>query len=560
MSVRDGVAAAELQVAPSPEIEALSHLVRRGYLEHVGYSFGLLALLGALLSYSVARPLTRLAGYLREIYSGGVNLIPQDFHGAVNIMELENVRQALNDYKDRFIAAAATLEEKNKELLHLTFHDPLTGRYNRRAFEARLAHASETAVIEHQRHALCYVDLDQFKLVNDTCGHVAGDELLKQIAALLQGEIRGSDMLARLGGDEFGILFESCELDKATRIAEAIRLKVKKHRFVWQNTPFDISISIGLAAITADNPDVADALKNADAACYVAKESGRNRLQIYEQHDKELAQRHGEMQWVSRLQQALEENRFELYGQRIRPTLPDKNDCHYEVLLRLRNPDGQMVPPMAFIPAAERYNLMSSIDLWVVEHALDILVNHKRGPSGQPIMLAINLSGQSLGNKEILNRVQQWIETSGVGAERLCFEITETAAITNLTAAVDFIRSLRRLGCKFSLDDFGSGLSSFGYLSNLEIDFLKIDGHFITNILTDPVNRSIVGAINEIGHVMGIHTIAEFVENEAVVLELARIGVDYLQGYGIHKPEPLIELLDRLSTLPAADAPQRARN
>ena len=542
-SLAAGAAAAELQVVSSAEIKAFARLVRKGFLEYLGYSFGLIALLAVLLVYSLVRPLTRLAKYLRDVYSGSVNIIPEDLHGLVNILELENVRQALNDYKDRVISATVTLEEKNKELLHLTYHDPLTGRYNRRAFESRLSHTMQAGLSEGKEHALCYIDLDQFKLVNDTCGHVAGDELLRQIAALLEGEIRSSDMLARLGGDEFGIFFEGCKLDKAVEIAEAMRIKVKKHRFVWQQTPFDISISLGLVPITADQADMAEALKNADAACYVAKESGRNRLQVYQQHDKELTQRHGEMQWVSRIQQALKENRFELHGQLIRPTLNTSLPLHYEVLVRLRDASGALVPPMAFIPAAERYNLMTDIDRWVVSRALELLaLQHHRGKE-EKINLAINLSGQSLGNAEILTCIQQGMEKHRISPKNLCFEITETAAITNLAAAVEFIRNLRELGCKFALDDFGSGLSSFGYLSNLGVDYIKIDGHFITNVVTDPISHSIVTAINDIGHVMGISTIAEFVENDAIIAKLKNIGIDYVQGYGVHKPQPLEVLL-----------------
>jgi diguanylate cyclase (GGDEF)-like protein len=539
----EGVEAAQLQVLPSAEIDAFSRLVRSSFTQYLGYTVGLLILLALLLSYAIVRPLRRLAGYLRESHSGSVNAIPEDLHGAVNIRELENVRRALNDYKDRLLSVAATLEEKNRELLHLTYHDPLTGRYNRRAFEARLQRTIETAVVEGKRHALCYIDLDQFKVVNDTCGHVAGDELLKQVAALLEREIRESDMLARLGGDEFGVLLEGCDLDKAVEHAEAMRLKVRKHRFVWQDKPFDISISIGLVPITSECVNMEEVLKNADAACYVAKDSGRNRLQIYQPHDKELAQRYGEMQWVSRIQQALEENRFELHGQRIQPTVRKPRAPHYEVLVRLRDPDGQLVPPMAFIPAAERYNLMSSIDQWVVRHALELLAGlHARG-RGKDISLAINLSGQSLGNDEVLAAIRRAIEETDVAPGNLCFEITETAAITNLAAASRFMHSLRELGCRFSLDDFGSGLSSFGYLSNLEVDYIKIDGHFVKNILTDPLSRSIVDAINRIGHVMGISTIAEFVESEEIAAALQKLGIDYVQGFGIHKPEPLAALL-----------------
>ncbi|MBI3778927.1 MAG: EAL domain-containing protein [Gammaproteobacteria bacterium] len=539
----DGVKAAELQVSPSPEIDAFSHLVRKGFMQYLAYTAGLLALLALLLTFSIARPLRRLAGYLREIHSGNTDAIPEDLHGAVNIRELENVRRALNDYKDRLLSAAATLEEKNRELMHLTYHDPLTGRYNRRAFEARLQHAIETAVVEGKQHALCYIDVDQFKVVNDTCGHVAGDELLKQVAALLERDIREADMLARLGGDEFGVLLEGCGLERAAEHAETMRLRVRKHRFVWQDKPFDISISIGLVPITAECASMEEVMKNADAACYVAKDSGRNRLQIYQQHDKEMAQRYGEMQWVSRIQQALEENRFELHGQLIRPTTGKTHTPHYEVLIRLRDPNGQLVPPMAFIPAAERYNLMSSIDQWVVRHALEMVAARQAMGRGEDISLAINLSGQSLGNEEVLASIRRAIAETGVAPASLCFEITETAAITNLAAASRFMRQLRALGCRFSLDDFGSGLSSFGYLNNLQVDYIKIDGHFVKHILSDPLSRSIIDAINRIGHVLGISTVAEFVETEEIAAALQKLGIDYVQGFGVHKPEPLTALL-----------------
>jgi diguanylate cyclase (GGDEF)-like protein len=380
-------------------------------------------------------------------------------------------------------------------------------------------------------------------VVNDTCGHVAGDELLKQVASILHSETRASDMLARLGGDEFGVLFEGCELEKAVEIAEAMRLKVKKHRFVWQKLPFDISISIGLVSITSANADVAEAMKNADAACYVAKDSGRNRVQVYEEHDKDLAQRHGEMQWVSRIKQALEQNRFELHGQLIQPAADKTLRLHCEVLMRLRDEDGKLVPPMAFIPAAERYNLMPAIDLWVIRHALEILAGQRARGNAAHLTLAINLSGLSLGNNETLACIRQMIEEKNIDPGSLCFEITETAAITNLAAAVEFIRNLRALGCRFALDDFGSGLSSFGYLSNLAVDYIKIDGHFVLNMLNDPLNRSFVSAINEIGHVMGVATIAEFVESTALINELEKIGIDYVQGFGVHKPEPLADFL-----------------
>jgi diguanylate cyclase (GGDEF)-like protein len=544
ISMDDAIAGAQLAIAPSPEIEAFAATIQQGFTEYFIYAVALVSLLILLLVFSIARPLRRLAKYLQEIYSGQVDSIPAHFHGLIRIRELEEVRQAINDYKTRFQSATQILETRNKELTHLTYHDSLTGGFNRRAFEARLEHAVETALIEEKEHALCYIDLDQFKVVNDTCGHIAGDELLKQVSLLLEAEIRDTDMLARLGGDEFGVLLEGCNIDKAREMAEAMRLKIKTHRFVWHDKPLDIGISIGLVMINSDNANFQEILKNADAACYVAKDSGRNRLQLYQEHDKELAQRYGEMQWVSRIKQALEEDRFELYAQLIDPITKAGDDLHYELLVRLRDDDGGLVPPMAFIPAAERYNLMAEIDRWVITNTLTHMkvLGQRRQ---RRFVFSINLSGQSIGNVEMLDFIQEAIGEHGVDPRQLCFEITETAAITNLATATQFIRNLHELGCRFSLDDFGSGLSSFGYLSNLDIDFIKIDGEFIKSIGSSATSLSIVSAINQIGHVMGVQTIAECVESSSVINLLASIGIDFVQGFAVHKPQPLSEVLFR---------------
>lgn len=542
-TIDEAVATATITVSPSQEVNAFLDLVRRSFWESLIYTAVLLAILAAFLSLTIARPLRRLAAHLHAADSGTDTSIPSEVLGASKIRELENVRRALNDYRDRFRSAAASLEEKNRELTHLTYHDPLTGCFNRRAFESHVEQAIYTANREGKRYALCYLDLDQFKVVNDTCGHIAGDELLKQLAAILSSQVRTSDMIARLGGDEFGVLLEGCETDKAIEIAEGMRLKIKKHRFVWEGKPFDLSVSIGLVPIDSSYLSGADALKNADAACYVAKDSGRNRLQVYQSDDKELAQRHGEMQWVSRIRQALETDAFVLFGQEIRKTTRPLDSPHYEILVRMRGEDGKLVAPMAFIPAAERYNLMASIDEWVIRRAMTMLAEANRRHGAGQLALSINLSGQSLGNAETLALVKRCIQQHGLDPATLCFEITETAAITNLSTAVQFIRALRAIGCRFSLDDFGSGLSSFGYLGNLEVDYIKIDGHFVRNILSDPLSRSIVNAVNDIGHTMGIRTIAEFVENESAIAVLQALGVDYVQGYGVHKPEPFTDIL-----------------
>lgn len=543
VDINKAVNTAHLTLKPLPEIDAFTKIIRNGFAEYFIYAATLVAFLIILLVFSIARPLRRLAQYLQAMYSGDVNIIPENFHGAIRIRELEEVRQAINDYKNRFQRATITLEEKNKELTKLTYHDPLTGCFNRRAFESRLEHAIETAIIENREHVLCYIDLDQFKVVNDTCGHVAGDELLKQVATLLQHEIRDTDMLARLGGDEFGVLLEGCSLDKARDMAETMRINIKTHRFSWHDKPLDIGISLGLVPINADNANFADVLKNADAACYVAKDSGRNRLQIYQQHDKEMAQRYGEMQWVSQIKQALEEDRFELHAQLIKPISDDVDIVHYEVLVRLRETDGELVAPMAFIPAAERYNLMKDIDLWIIKNAL-AGISQLDSRHNSNFTLSINLSGHTLGSKETLEIIKSLITQSKINPRQLCFEVTETAAITNLAVAAQFIRNLRTLGCRFSLDDFGSGLSSFGYLSNLEVDYIKIDGEFVKSIENSRLSLSIVNSINQIGHVMGVQTVAEHVETPSIMHLLSTIGIDFIQGFAIHKPQPLSEILE----------------
>lgn len=432
-----------------------------------------------------------------------------------------------------------------RQLSYQATHDALTGLYNRRAFEEQLKNALESAHEEEREHALCYLDLDQFKVVNDTCGHIAGDELLKQLAHLLQSRIREADVLARLGGDEFGVLLRYCTLEQARIIAEDLRRTVREFRFVSEEHSFDIGVSIGVVGVSGDTQNLTEIQSAADVACYAAKEGGRNRVHVYVPDDRELQQRQGEMRWVSRIHKAIADNRFVLYCQPILPVDPRANLApHYEILLRIQGEDGQEVPPMAFIPAAERYNLMPMIDRWVVQN---VLRNVRHGRSAlQGAIWTINISGRSLGDDEFLHLVAAEIEAADFPGERICFEITETAAIANLRRAARFIKMLKAKGCKFALDDFGSGLSSFAYLKNLEVDYLKIDGGFVRDIATDAIDRAMVEAINSVGHVMQIRTIAEFVENDLVLDVLRELGVDYAQGYGIAKPQPFLELLNGL--------------
>jgi len=430
-----------------------------------------------------------------------------------------------------------TLRNMARQMAWQARHDPLTGLINRGEFEVRLEQAIESARSGHTQHALCYLDLDQFKIVNDTCGHIAGDELLKQLTAHLQARVRETDTLARLGGDEFGILLEHCPIEVASETAEMLREVVKKFRFAWQDKVFEIGASIGVVPITTDSGNIVDVLSAADSACYVAKDHGRNRIHVYQPQDIALVQRHGEMQWVHRVNQALSEGRFRLFFQKVLSLSPDEREHYGEILVRMVDEEGQMVLPMAFIPAAERYQLMPAIDRWVLSATLTAL--RERKPTlGDVSICAVNLSGQSLCDDHFLASVVDILDASSLNPAQICFEITETAAIANLTRAMRFISVLKGMGCRFALDDFGSGLSSFMHLKHLPVDFLKIDGSFVRSMVKDPVDAAMVEAINRIGHVMGIRTIAEAVENQAILGRLRDLGVNYAQGTIIARPEP----------------------
>lgn len=433
-----------------------------------------------------------------------------------------------------------------KQLSYQASHDDLTGLFNRREFERRLAKVVDEVESGKSGQALCYMDLDQFKIVNDTCGHIAGDELLRQFTAILRERIRDTDTVARLGGDEFAILFERCDVEVARGIAEKLLNRVREFRFAWDDYAFDVGVSIGLVSIISSEQSVTDIMSAADVACYAAKEAGRNRVHVYNLEDDELKQRHGEMRWVSRLGKALDENRFCLYCQKIVPVAePASGAPHYELLIRLLDEEGKLIPPLAFIPAAERYNLMTSIDRWVVRKALETIAQNAFITRGW--LFSINLSGQSLSEDNFLKFVVDAFDKTGISPEQICFEITETTAMLNLTRATRFIAVLKGMGCRFSLDDFGTGLSSFGYLKALKVDFLKIDGSFVRNIVSDSVNRAVVEAANQIGHAMGIQTVAEFVENDEILRLLRDIGVDFAQGYGVAKPQPMEDLFSDIN-------------
>ncbi|MGY8795405.1 MAG: EAL domain-containing protein [Woeseiales bacterium] len=426
--------------------------------------------------------------------------------------------------------------ELNRRLSYHASHDILTGLVNRAEFESRLERALKSAKARETSYSLCYLDLDQFKIVNDSCGHQAGDALLGQLGALLKSKIRWRDTLARLGGDEFGVLLESCNLEQACETAETLRAAVGDFKFMWDDRSFRLGVSIGVVPITAGNEDVAGLLSAADSACAAAKEAGRNRIHSFEENDIDLQRRRREQQWAARINNALEDNRFELFRQTIKPLQIVDEGAHYEILLRMRDESGGIVAPGLFIEAAERFSLTPRIDRWVVTNTFRWLVS-EADERERLTLCSINLSGQSIGDDKFLPFVIEQFQMSGLDASKICFEITETAAIASYSQANRFINALKELGCMFALDDFGTGLSSFGYLKHFPVDFLKIDGSFVKEILHDPIDREMVRSINEIGHLTGKKTIAEFAENEEIITMLKGMGVDYAQGHGVAEPK-----------------------
>ena len=426
------------------------------------------------------------------------------------------------------------------QLSHQASHDELTGLLNRREFERRLEALLALDKAALAGHAVMYLDLDQLKVVNDSGGHAAGDQLIRQTGALLEKHLRDDDVLARLGGDEFGVILKHCRADEALRVADAMRALIFDTRFIWEGKPYPVGLSIGLVSEIGQFASLSDLMKVADAACYMAKEKGRNRVHSYHPDDLDLSLRHREIEWVARIGDALDHHRFRLYAQRIVPAASQSTSLqHVELLLRMVDADGNLVPPMSFIPAAERYNLMPKIDRWVVEAAFAMLAAGRAGGVDMAaVTCAINLSGASIEDDTFLTFVLEQQRRHDITLSAICFEITETAAIANLPNAASFIGQLRTLGCQFSLDDFGSGMSSFSYLKHLPVNFLKIDGSFVKDMMHNAIDRAMVEAINQIGHVMGKKTIAEFVEDDATFAALKAIGVDYAQGYGIARPEP----------------------
>jgi len=451
----------------------------------------------------------------------------------------------IRDRAARTVGAVLVVQDMSRErqyaarLSNLASHDPLTGLLNRREFEQRVRATVEHREAEEGQHAVLYLDLDQFKVVNDTSGHAAGDELLRQVGALLRPRLREGDVLARLGGDEFGVLLPHCPPAPALRIAEALRKAIVDFRFAWKNRSFTIGVSIGLVNLAEGPHTLASVLSAADAACYLAKDKGRNRVQVYRPEDSEVALRRGEMEWVNRLHRALAEDRLCLYAQPMHAMHATGTEVlHQELLVRLIDENNELIPPIAFIPAAERYHLMPTIDRWVIRTAFRLLADRRAAGDASALAgtYAINLSGASIGDDQFLDYVRESFARFRIPHRSICFEITETTAVTSLSKAAEFIGAMREPGCRFALDDFGVGVSSFTYLKQLPVDYIKIDGSFVRNMLHDPVDAAMVEAIHRIGRVMGKQTIAESVETAATLEALRSVGVDFAQGNAIAPP------------------------
>lgn len=440
------------------------------------------------------------------------------------------------------------LREMEQQLSWQATHDVLTGLANRREFERRLAKLLESAKGEEVHHALLYLDLDNFKTVNDTCGHAAGDEFLRQLTKVMQSRMRASDTLARLGGDEFGALLESCPLEQAVRIANAIRDTVRDFRFVWTAKSFSVGVSIGLVPLDARSGTTARVLAAADASCYEAKNKGRDRVQVHRPQDRRFTQRTGELQMISQINQAFEAGNFRLFRQAIIPLHGDSHQQpHYEVLVRMIDASGNVLPPMAFMPAAERYNLLTSVDRWVITTLVEFLAEEVaagRIPRDLEQLEAggfytVNLSGASMSDNSFPGFLRALLTEHALPRGLLCFEVTETTAIANLNKAAELMHELKALGCTFALDDFGIGMSSFAYLKYLPVNYLKIDGTFVKDMAVDQMDYAIVEAINRIAHILGMRTVAEFVEDEITLGKLQGLGVDFAQGFFIAKPESI---------------------
>ncbi len=506
----------------------------------------LASLLAWRLGRDIVRPIGDLALAVEKIAGGDLNArVRVETGGEFALLE-DGVNHMVAELKNSYDTLQEKIREATAKLSWQAHHDGLTGLLNRTGFDLALQQAWEGSRQNDVRHCLLYLDLDQFKLVNDTSGHQAGDDLLRQLAAAMRRTLRATDVVARLGGDEFGVLLNECDARMGEQLGEKLRLMISDFRFSWAGRLYQVGASVGLVELDQDWPDTTHLMSAADAACYAAKDAGRNKVRLYRRGDEEVERRRGEMAWVGRLTRAMQKDQFQLYYQPIVSLADALNEPHYELLLRLHD-EAAPVLPMAFIPAAERYQMMPTIDRWVIEQTLYQCADSLLALDGKRVVLGINLSGASLNNVQFQAFIRTIMQEHAAVAPQFCFEITETVAISNLASVQSLIDDLKTLGCRFALDDFGSGLSSFGYLHNLSVDYLKIDGAFVRDMVQDPVHGAMVEAIAKVARIMGIRTMAEFVEDPETAAALKTLGVDYGQGHHFAAAQPLAMLCAELT-------------
>jgi diguanylate cyclase (GGDEF)-like protein len=515
-------------------------------LSITGLGLLLASLLAWRLGRNIVQPIGALTRAVEQITAGDLNArVHVETGGEFALLE-----RGVNNMVAELKASYDTLQEKVRaatvKLSWQANHDPLTGLLNRNAFDEALHSAWEDVRQSGAKYCLLYLDLDQFKLVNDTSGHPAGDELLRQLAATMRRALRDSDIVARLGGDEFGVLLNECDAVTGEQLGEKLRRMIGDFRFSWNGRIYQVGASIGLVELDAHWPDTAHLMSAADAACYAAKDAGRNQVRLYRRGDEEVERRRGEMEWVGRLTRAMQAGHFRLYYQPIVALAETSLEPHFELLLRLHDEEFPVLP-MAFIPAAERYQLMPMIDRWVIEQALAECSVGMMALGERRVVIGINLSGASLSDAQFQAFIRKEMQANLKNAPQFCFEITETAAISNLESVLLLIEDLKALGCRFALDDFGSGLSSFAYLKNLSVDYLKIDGAFVRDMVRDPVDAAMVEAIAKVARIMGIRTVAEYVEDPATVEALKALAVDYGQGNYFAEARPLSLLCAELA-------------
>ncbi len=542
------------------ELATVALQERRRRLLLTGLAILLAGLLGGAalalrIARGVSRPVMKLADAVEAMAAGELHVrVDEASSGELAVLE-KGFNQMATKLEDAHLTLQDRIDDATAQLAHQARHDSLTGLVNRREFEVRVERALARAKAGDAEHAMCYLDLDQFKIVNDSCGHAAGDELLRQITHLLQARVRGRDTLARLGGDEFGVLLEDCHLDDALRIAEGLRRMVEDFRFSWRDRVFVVGVSIGLVLVTQESKSLAEVLSAADQACYAAKEKGRNRIQLFQPGDRELVERRGDMNWATRIAQAIEESRLLLYAQPVVPLNPATTDGrHVELLLRMLDERGNIIPPRAFLPAAERYDLMPVIDRWVVATACAGIRRFLDNSACRRFVCALNLSAQSVDKAAMLPWIVEQLEAHRVPPEYLCIEISEAAASLNFAATMDFVRGLKALGCRFALDGFGSGLASFSYLKNLPPDFIKIDGSIVREIGESRLSQTLVRAIHEIATDMGVRAVAESIDTPQVFNALRAQGIAYGQGNWLERPRPFGEWIEQNACCPDTKA------